>query len=71
MVSASTGTGSVAIDRERCLGSGQCQVVAPDVFDQDEEGLVTFRDGVPPADVTSDIEDAVNNCPAVALTLTY
>lgn len=69
-MSASAGTGPVAIDRERCLGSGQCLVMAPDVFDQDEEGLVTFREGVPPAELTPDIEDAVDNCPAVALALT-
>ncbi|WP_348775310.1 ferredoxin [Solwaraspora sp. WMMD937] len=71
MVSAPAGTGPVAIDRERCLGSGQCLAMAPEVFDQDEEdGLVIFRGGTPPAAVTADIENAVHNCPAVALSIT-
>ena len=30
----------VRVDREVCIGAGQCALVADSVFDQDDEGLV-------------------------------
>jgi ferredoxin len=29
-------------NRDRCIGSGQCVRLAPDLFDSDDEGLVTL-----------------------------
>ncbi|WP_435852461.1 ferredoxin [Streptomyces sparsogenes] len=30
----------VSAERDRCVGSGQCAMLSPEVFDQDDEGLV-------------------------------
>jgi ferredoxin len=33
----------VAVEQDRCVGSGQCVLLAPDVFDQrDEDGSVVL-----------------------------
>ncbi|WP_344528494.1 ferredoxin [Streptomyces albiaxialis] len=31
----------VTADRDICVGAGMCALTAPEVFDQDEDGLVT------------------------------
>jgi ferredoxin len=36
----------VEVDQSSCMGSGQCVLWAPTVFDQDNDGLVTVLDGV-------------------------
>ena len=32
----------ITADRDACVGSGQCVLTEPDVFDQDDDGLVTL-----------------------------
>jgi ferredoxin len=56
----------VRIDRERCIGSGNCVKVAPEVFELDDGAIVRFR-----ADAR-DIEpprliEACDVCPVDAL----
>ncbi|MFJ8909787.1 ferredoxin [Amycolatopsis sp. NPDC102389] len=52
------------VDRERCVGAGMCVLTAPEVFEQDEEdGRVRVLDHDP-----ADIGDAVQSCPAAAIT---
>ena len=60
----------VAADRDVCIGSGNCVLTAPTVFDQDEdEGLVVVLDSdVEPRDV-DDVREAVAHCPSGALRL--
>jgi ferredoxin len=59
----------VAADRDVCIGSGNCVLTAPAVFDQDDdEGLVV----VLTPDVTQDadaVRAAVVRCPSGALRL--
>ncbi|MEU5421572.1 ferredoxin, partial [Streptomyces sp. NPDC020667] len=40
----------VTADRTVCIGAGLCALTAPDVFDQDDDGLVTVLDSAPGAD---------------------
>ena len=58
----------IEIDRERCMGSGNCSFWAPNTFDLDEVGyaIVVDRDG----DEASKIQNAANGCPTQAITLT-
>lgn len=60
----------LAVDRERCIGAGQCVLTAPELFDQDDEGLVTTRSA---ADLTADVHGVVDElvqlCPSGALRL--
>jgi ferredoxin len=60
---------NVAADRDLCIGSGNCVLTAPQVFDQDDdEGLVVvlITSEVDPADADT-IRDAVARCPSGAL----
>ncbi|NYI07915.1 ferredoxin [Allostreptomyces psammosilenae] len=57
------------IDRERCVGGGMCALTAPRVFDQSEEdGLVVLTAPPEPEDLDA-VREAVQLCPASALTL--
>lgn len=38
----------ISVDTEKCCGAGQCVLVAPEIFDQDEDGIVILLDPAPP-----------------------
>ena len=59
----------IEVDRERCVGSGACEALAPDVFEVDDEGLLVVHRSEPAADELSDVRDAVQACPTRALSL--
>jgi ferredoxin len=57
----------VLVDRERCIGSGACEALAPDVFEVGDDGVVTvLPPGPGPADEAA-VRDAVAQCPTGAL----
>ena len=61
---------TVRIDQTRCIGSGQCVLAAPDVFDQsDDDGLGLVVIAEPPADLLPGVRDAVERCPAQVVSL--
>ncbi|WP_374250920.1 ferredoxin [Micromonospora sp. R77] len=63
-------TGRVRVDRDRCCGSGNCVVTAPEVFDQDdEEGLVLLRFTAPAPETLALVRRAADLCPAGAITV--
>ena len=58
----------VTVEQDKCIGSGQCLLIAPDVFDQrDEDGIVLLKNANPPDDMYDDVEEAVKVCPGQAL----
>jgi ferredoxin len=58
----------VVVDRDRCVGSGTCEALAPDVFEVDDDGvLVVVRE--PTDGEEPDVRDAVTACPTRALSL--
>jgi ferredoxin len=57
----------VGADRERCVGSGQCELLAPDVFEVDDDGAVRLLQEDPADDGA--VRDAVQQCPTGALSL--
>ena len=58
----------VEVDRDRCVGSGTCEALAPAVFEVDDDGvLAVLRE--PAQDELSDVRDAVQACPTRALAL--
>jgi ferredoxin len=60
----------VAADREVCIGSGNCVLTAPAVFDQDDdEGLVVVLTPDVPAQDADAVRTAVARCPSGALQL--
>ncbi|GFH39134.1 ferredoxin [Streptomyces pacificus] len=65
-----SGAGKISVERDRCVGAGQCVLAAPAVFDQDEEdGLVRVLDEEPSPSQADAVHDAVWACPSGALTL--
>jgi ferredoxin len=57
------------VDRDVCIGSGNCVLTAPDIFDQDDDGVVTLLVADPDADQDQRIQEAVERCPSGALSL--
>ena len=56
---------AIEVDRQLCIGSGDCVDTAPDVFQLDEEdkAVVVDPDGAP----LDDVIDAARNCPVSAI----
>lgn len=60
----------IIADRDRCIGSGQCVLTEPDLFDQSEEdGLVLLITDQPDADTEAAARQAVRLCPSQALSV--
>ena len=60
----------VIVDKERCIGAGQCVLLAPDVFDQrDDDGVVVLLQEYPPVELHEDVRAAARICPALAIEL--
>ncbi len=59
----------VSADREICIQSGNCVMVAGDVFDQDDDGVVVVLTDEVSGDAEDRAQQAVNLCPAAALAL--
>ncbi|MCZ7440041.1 ferredoxin [Micromonospora sp. WMMC241] len=59
----------VTVDRDVCVGAGQCVMHAPEVFDQDLNGVVTLRTTDAGADVWEYVLEAAERCPVKAITV--
>ena len=57
------------VDRDRCVGSGTCEALAPDVFEIDDDGVLTLLRPEPADGELPEVRDAVQQCPTRALTL--
>lgn len=55
----------VEVDAANCIGSGQCVLAAPEVFDQNEDdGVVVLLNDAPPAEQSGPVREAATVCPA-------
>ncbi|MGP2442357.1 ferredoxin [Streptomyces sp. JW3] len=59
----------VEIDQPKCVASGQCVMLAPDVFDQDDDGIVELLDADPAPEHHDDVRESAAVCPAAAIHL--
>jgi len=57
----------ITVDRSACVGAGQCALVAPEVFDQDDEGLVVLLSQHPQESQWPAAKKAATLCPAQAI----
>ncbi len=58
----------VRIDSELCQGHQMCAILAPDVFDADEEGYgIVTGDGQVPTELEEDVRQAASSCPEGAV----
>jgi ferredoxin len=60
----------VEVDRELCVGSGTCELLAPDVFEVGDDGVVRVLQPEPGQSDEDAVRDAVAQCPTGALGLT-
>ncbi|SEO54849.1 ferredoxin [Trujillonella endophytica] len=67
MPEAAPAEAPVRIDRDLCIGAGQCIAYAPQTFVHDDETTAVLRE--PPHDAEADVAAAVEACPMGALTL--
>jgi len=58
----------IAIDRELCMGSGNCAFWAPGVFDLDDDGIAVVLD--PAAQPEDKVVLAAQGCPTQAISVT-
>ena len=57
----------IHIDRDRCMGSGNCSFWAPSTFDLDDEGIATVVD--PEGDSDEKIILAAQGCPTQSISV--
>lgn len=59
---------AVRLERDWCIASGQCVMLAPEVFDQDDDGIAVLL--TESAEVNPDgVAKAVRVCPASAISV--
>jgi ferredoxin len=58
----------IHIDRDRCMGSGNCSFWAPGVFDLDDDGIAIVIEATACPD--DKIVLAAQGCPTQAITIT-
>ncbi|MFF8916405.1 ferredoxin [Streptomyces sp. NPDC015032] len=59
----------VEVDQPKCVASGQCVLLAPDVFDQDDDGIVELLTDTPDPTHHDDVRESAAVCPAAAIRL--
>ncbi|MGI9578772.1 MAG: ferredoxin [Microthrixaceae bacterium] len=60
----------IRYDREACQGHNRCYLLAPEVFDVDDEGYAILRiEGEVPVELEDKARLAVDNCPEYAITI--
>jgi ferredoxin len=64
---AATTNREIHVDRNLCMGSGQCVWYAPNTFDQDDETIAVVID--PDGDPAEKIQTAVDSCPTRAISI--
>ncbi|GAA4617734.1 ferredoxin [Saccharopolyspora hordei] len=57
----------VIVDKDACVGSGQCVLAAEDVFDQDDDGIAVLLQENPSEERAEDVRQAAAVCPALAI----
>lgn len=58
----------IEVDHDRCMGTGNCSLIAPNVFGQrDEDGLVLLRNESPAPEEWAAVRRAAESCPTLAI----
>ncbi|MEV5357435.1 ferredoxin [Streptomyces sp. NPDC093516] len=59
----------IDIDKDVCIGAGQCALTAPDVFTQDDDGYSTLLPGREDGGDHPLLREAARACPVSAITV--
>lgn len=59
----------IDVDTDRCVGAGQCVLTAPDVFDQDDSGIVLVLEEPSDEPARDAVRQAGLICPSQAISV--
>ncbi|MDO0924543.1 ferredoxin [Streptomyces sp. TG1A-8] len=59
----------IDIDKDACIGAGQCALAAPGVFTQDDDGYSTLIPGREDGAGDAMVREAARACPVGAITI--
>ncbi|MBZ4015046.1 ferredoxin [Streptomyces purpurogeneiscleroticus] len=62
-------TQHISIDKDLCIGSGQCALTAPKTFTQDDDGLSELLPHAEDAPADPLAREAARACPVQAITV--
>ena len=57
----------VILEVDKCIGSGSCEMLAPEVFEVGQDGLAPLLDASPGSDMESKCRAAEESCPTQAI----
>jgi ferredoxin len=60
---------NVTIETEKCIASGGCVFACPEVFDQDDDGIVVLLDANPDESLRGKVLEAIDACPAAVISV--
>ncbi|MEU6082937.1 ferredoxin [Streptomyces sp. NPDC047108] len=60
----------IEVDKDTCIGAGQCALTAPDVFTQDDDGFSELLTGSEDGGGDPLVRDAARACPVQAISVT-
>lgn len=55
------------VNKDVCIGCGACAVIAPDIFEIDDDGLATTKEDNVKDEIKDDVVDACESCPTGAI----
>lgn len=59
----------VDVDTDKCIASGGCVFACPEVFGQDDDGIVVLLDARPDESLRDKVLEAIDACPAAVITV--
>jgi ferredoxin len=59
----------VELDVDKCIGSGSCEMLAPEVFEVREDGLAHVLDASPGSELDQKVTAAEESCPTTAISV--
>jgi ferredoxin len=59
----------VIVNVDVCVGHGQCEEIAPEVFTVNDDAIVELLKSSPPEDLWPRVEEAVRRCPANVISI--
>jgi ferredoxin len=59
----------IKVETGQCIGAGNCNALAPQIFGLDDDGIVNLLDASPPAGMESHVREAAQNCPSRSISV--
>ncbi len=59
----------ISVDQNVCCSAGNCVFAVPEVFDQDDDGLVITLMTTAPAELEAKVQSAADTCPSGAISV--